>query len=148
MADEQNQDQGKEAKKVLANFEQTVRKLTAVVNGKENLKLPSKVKKDSLASLVDELFKEESEATVVQVKTELKSLLKGYVQLNSSLIEERKKLDNLEISKKKEFNTTAQKLFSKIEGIDALNNEYHAALGAAGQAVEEEEMDTEDPKDV
>ena len=51
----QNQDQGKEAKKVLAGFEQTVKKLTAIVKGPENLKLTGKVKKDAMQELVEEL---------------------------------------------------------------------------------------------
>lgn len=141
MSEEQNQDQGKEAKKVLANFDQTKAKLAAIVNG--NLKIPSKVKKDDMATLVDELFKEESEATIKQVKDELKALLKGYVVLNTSLAEERKKLDNLELAKKKEFNGMAARLFNKIDGIDEINRSYHQALGAAGKAVEEEKNEEE-----
>lgn len=133
----QNQDQGKEAKKVLAGFEQTVKKLTAIVKGPENLKLTGKVKKDAMQELVEELFKEESEATVKQVKEDLKSMLKGYVTLNNSLVEERKKLDALEVAKKKEFNATASKLFAKIEGVDSLTKEYFEAFQEAGNAVEE-----------
>lgn len=143
---QENQDQGKEAKKVLANFDNTIKKLTAVVSGPENLKLKNKVPGDSMQEIVNELFKEENEATVKQVKDELKSLLKGYVQLNASLAEERKKLDNLEVAKKKEFNATAAKLFNKIDGIDALSRTYHDALGAAKEAVEgnEEEEETDE----
>ena len=140
MVEEHNQsEQGKEAKKVLANFEQTVKKLTAIVKGPENLKLSTKVKKDNMQLLVEELFKEESEATIKDVKDGIKALLKGYVALNASLTEERKKLDLLEVIKKKEFNATAARLFSKIEGIDDINREYHAALGAAQKAVENPE---------
>ena len=61
----------------------------------------------------------------------------GYVTLNNSLIEERKKLDALEVAKKKEFNTTASKLFAKIEGVDSLTKEYFEAFQEAGNAVEE-----------
>jgi acetaldehyde dehydrogenase (acetylating) len=144
MADvQQNEEQGKEAKKVLANFEQTVNKLTAIVRGPENLKLPTRVKKDNVQVLVEELFKEESEATIKEVKEGVKALLKGYVALNSSLAEERKKLDLLEVAKKKEFNATAARLFSKIDGIDNINREYQAALGAAQAAVENKEEDPE-----
>jgi hypothetical protein len=140
MADEQNQsEQGKEAKKVLANFDETVKKLTAIVKGPENLKLPTKVKKDNMQLLVEELFKEESEATIKDVKEGLKALIKGHVALNASLVEERRKLDALEVVKKKEFNATASRLFAKIDGIDLINKEYHHALGAAQAAVENPE---------
>jgi len=40
---ESNSEQGKEAKKVLEGFNQTVQKLTAIVKGPENLKLTGKV---------------------------------------------------------------------------------------------------------
>lgn len=137
MAEEQNKtEQGKEAKKVLDNFEQVVKKLTSIVRGPENLKVPTKVKKDSMQLLVEELFKEESEATIKEVKEGVKSLLKGYATLTSSLNEERRKLDALEVAKKKEFNATASRLFAKIEGIDDINKEYYAALGAAQEAIE------------
>lgn len=133
---ENQEEQGKEAKKVLANFEAIKDKLVAIMQGPDNLKLPNKVKKGDLASIVQELFKEETEATVKEVKEGIKNLLKGYVTLNASLAEERKKLDALEIAKKKEFNATAVRLFNRIEGIDALTKEYKEALGAAGAAIE------------
>lgn len=134
-----NEEQGKEAKKVLANFEQTVKKLTAIVKGPENLKLPRKVKQDNMQILVEELFKEESLEIIKEVKEGVKSLLKGYVTLNASLAEERKKLDAIEVAKKKEFNATAAKLFAKIEGIDNINKEYYDALGAAQEALEDKQ---------
>lgn len=139
-----SQDQGKEAKKVLSNFDNVVKKLTAVVNGGENLKPVRKVKQDATKKLVEDLFKEENEAKIEEVKGELKSLLKGYVSLNNTLAEERKKLDNLEISKKKEFNTTAAKLFAKIDGIDSMIQEFYGAMDAAQDAVIAEEEQTED----
>lgn len=142
MSDQENQEnQGKEAKKVLANFESVKDKLIAIMNGPDNLKIPNKVKKDDMESIIKELFKEENEATVKEVKEGVKNLLKGYVTLNASLAEERKKLDALEIAKKKEFNATAARLFARIEGIDALTKEYQDALGAAGKAIGSEGVD-------
>jgi len=138
---ENNQEQGKESKKVAANFEQTVKKLTAIVAGKENLKMPRRVPKDSIQGLVEELFKEESEATAKQVKEDLKALLKGYVQLNTSIAEEQKKLEALKTSKMKEFNATAAKLFNKIEGIDSLTKDYQEALGVAKGVIEKTDDD-------
>ena len=134
MEDQQEQ-QGKEAKKVLANFDVIKDKLIAIMQGPDNLKLPNKVKKGDVAAIIQELFKEETEATVKEVKEGIKTLLKGYVTLNASLAEERKKLDALEVAKKKEFNATAARLFARIEGIDSLTKEYKEALGAAGEAV-------------
>ena len=144
MAEDQNQsEQGKEAKKVLANFNETVKKITVLVKGEGNLKLPSKVKQDSLDSLISDLFKEENEAIVKSVKEDLKSLLKGYATLNTTLAEERRKLDSLEVAKKKEFNNTASKLFNRIEGIDKMNEEYRVALDATKDAIEESDSSSD-----
>jgi hypothetical protein len=147
---DQNAEQGKEAKKVLEGFNQTVKKLTAIVKGDENLKPVRKVKLsnndgDDTYDLVKELFAEESAATKQEVKEGLKTLLKGYVALNNSLTEERKKLDALEVAKKKEFNQSAAKLFAKIEGVDSLTKEYYTAFQAAEEAVvESTEEETEE----
>lgn len=138
---ENQNEQGKEAKKVLANFESVKDKLVAIMNGPDNLKIPNKVKKGDMEGIIQELFKEENEAIIKEVKEGVKSLLKGYVALNASLAEERKKLDALEVVKKKEFNATAARLFARIEGIDALTKEYKEALGAAGKAIESEGTD-------
>jgi len=131
-----NPDQGKEAAKVLNAFNNNVQKLTAIVAGPDNLKVVKKVSKNNVESLVAELFKEETEATIVEVKTDLKSLLKNYVTLNNSIREEKAKLDNLEISKKKEFNTAASRLFNRMEGVDLISREYYEAFNVAAAAVE------------
>jgi hypothetical protein len=136
---ENNQDQGKEAKKVLSSYEVNVKKLTAVVKGEEGLKPIKRVKKSESERLVEELFKEDREKVFTETKEELKVLLKNYVTLNNSLAEERRKLDNLEIAKKKEFNQAATKLFAKIEGVDDLTKEYFGAFQVAAEAKEESE---------
>lgn len=128
------QDQGKEAAKVLAGFDTIIKKLTAIVNGAENLKVTKKVPKGSVESLVQELFKEETEATILEVKNDLKLLLKNYVTLNNTINEEKAKLAALEIAKKKEFNAAANKLFSRIDGVDIITSEYYSAFTAAAEA--------------
>ena len=112
MSTEQN-NQGKDAKKVLAAFDVNVKKLTAILTGPENLTTVKKVKKDDMNSLVAELFKEDTAATEQEVKDGLRTTLKAYVSLKQGLAEERKKLDNIEVQKKKEFNTAVSKLFAK-----------------------------------
>lgn len=136
--DNNNQEQGKEAAKVLAGFDNTVKKLTAIVNGPDNLKVVRKVAKDSVESLVQDLFKEETEATILEVKNDLKSLLKNYVTLNNTIREEKAKLAALEVAKKKEFNAAANKLFTRIDGVDVITREYYSAFTAAAEATTEE----------
>ena len=133
------ENQSKEAKKVLAGFDKVMEKLTAIVGGEKELKPITGVAKNEVKSLVDELFKEEREANEEQIKTELKDLLKNHVLLNKTLKEERAKLDKLEIAKKKEFNTAANKLFNKIGGIDQLVTEYAESFDAAKDGAQQEE---------
>lgn len=137
-----SQEQGKEAIKVLKGFENTVLKITALVGGPAQLKLKKQVKKDAMGELVAELFKEESEATRIEVKEGFKNLLKGFVVLNTTLSTERKKLDALEVAKKKEFNSTAAQLFAKIEGIDSILHDYRGALAATQEVVTETTNET------
>jgi len=130
-----SQEQGKDAAKVLKNFENTILKLTAIVGGKDKLVSKKKVKKSAMEELVTELFKEDSEAVKVEVKEGLRNLLKGFVVLNSTLTAERKKLDALEIAKKKEFIATATQLFAKIDNVDSILHDYTNAMAAAGEGV-------------
>ena len=136
MSTEQN-NQGKDAKKVLNQFDTNIKKLTAILRGPENLTTVNKIKTGGMASIVAELFKEDSKATEEEVKEGLRSNLKNYVSLNKALAEERKKLDNIEIQKKKEFNISINKLFNKIEGVDDILKEYQEALVIGAEAVPE-----------
>ena len=140
--DNNQQEQGKEAAKVLVGFDNTVKKLTAIVNGPDNLKVVRKVAKDSVESLVQDLFKEETEATILEVRNELKTLLKNYVLLNNTIKEEKAKLAAAEIAKKKEFNTAANKLFNKIDGVEVITKEYYSAFTDAAKATISEEEST------
>lgn len=127
---ENPQEQGK---KVQQQFERTIKKLVAIVDGNKNLK-PKKVKADEIGEIVTGLFKEEREAAATQVKEDLKTLLKGYVQLNKEIEEEKNKLTKLEQQKKKEFNEVAGKLFNKIDGLDNMEKSYYSAFNAASEA--------------
>lgn len=137
MSQEEKDQNGGDNNKVLKSFDQTIQKLTAIVQGPNNLKPIRKVSKSATTDLVQELFKEEHEAIAKQVKEELKSLLKGYATLNNELANERKKLDAIEIAKKKQFNADAVKLFSKLEGIDDTVKDYLSAFTAAEIAVKD-----------
>lgn len=132
--------QGKDAKKVLASYEQIIKKATAIVKGPENLKLPKKVAlKTTDYDLVADLFKEEKEALHTEVKEGLKTLIKNKMLLDQSLAAERKKLDALEVSKKKEFNAAASALFAKIDGLDEIFSGYTGAFTEAATAATAEE---------
>lgn len=136
--------QGKDAKKISANYDQIIKKVTAIVSGPENLKLP---KKTALKSedpndefdLVGDLFKEEREALRVEVRDGLKKLLKDKIALDAAVEAERKKLEAFIIAKKKEFNAAATVVLNKVDGMDAILAGYKGAFEEAATAASENE---------
>jgi hypothetical protein len=84
--------------------------------------------------LVQDLFKDETEAIEKSTKEGLKTLLKNRIEMQRSIDAKKKELANLETAKMKEFNEAAVKLFNQINGIDALENEYYSALTDATTA--------------
>jgi hypothetical protein len=125
---------GNDNQKIQKNYEKNLKKLVAIVGGSNNLKPINKVEKDVMSSLVQELFKEETEAIEKSTKEGLKTLLKNRIEMQRSIDAKKKELANLETAKMKEFNEAAVKLFNQINGIDALENEYYSALTDATTA--------------
>jgi fructose-1-phosphate kinase PfkB-like protein len=120
----ETQENGKENKK----FDEVIKKLIAVVGGKEKLKVPKKVPNDLLGGIVNDLFKEERESALASTKEDLKNLLKKYAEMEKLLSEERKKIDKLEKEKKEEFAKAANSVFEKIENVGEVEKSYYNAL--------------------
>jgi hypothetical protein len=120
----ETQENSKENKK----FDEVIKKLIAVVGGKEKLKVPKKVPNDLLGGIVNDLFKEEREAALASTKEDLKNLLKKYAEMEKLLSEERKKIDKLEKEKKEEFAKAANSVFEKIENVGEVEKSYYNAL--------------------
>lgn len=120
----ETQENGKENKK----FDEAIKKLIAVVGGKEKLKVPKKVPNDLLGGIVNDLFKEEREAALTSTKEDLKTLLKKYAEMEKLLNDKRKELDKLEKEKKEEFAKAANVLFEKIENVGEVEKTYYNAL--------------------
>jgi hypothetical protein len=124
-----------ENNKVEKKFAITIKKLIAVVDGSDNLKLPKKVKKDDLASIVTDLFKEEHAENIKQTKESLKSLLKQYAEMNKAFDDKEKELEKLRKQKKEEFIKAADGLFNKIDNISLVEREYYQGLKDATESV-------------
>ncbi len=132
----QNQEKGND-NKVAKVYEKNMLKVVAILGGKD-VKLPTKVEKNSISNIVAELFKEEMEATNKKVKEDLKDLLKKHVEAGKAINAKKQELAQLEIQKKKEFNDASNKLFNQVEGVDSLLQDYQASLGEAASSIEEE----------
>lgn len=117
-----------EENKIDKKFAAVMNKLTAVVNGASNLKPIRKIENQEMSGLVEELFKEERQALLVQTKDGLKSLLKQYHELLKTVRQKKDELEKLELQKKEEFVKAANALFDKIQDVDALEESYASGL--------------------
>lgn len=118
------QDQDKSDKK----FQAAMKKLVAIVGGKDNIKIPKKTPKDQLGDLVAELFKEERENTAKETRDALKSLLKQNAEMEKAFAIKQKELDTLKKQKKEEFTKAASAVFDRIEGVGDVENAYYTTL--------------------
>lgn len=146
--DNQNNNQenvGKEAKKVIATYDDVIKKVTAIVQGPAGLTIPKKTKlKGEDFDIVADLFKEENEALRVEVKEGLKTLLKNKIILDRTIVEEEKKLEALKVAKKKEFNKAATELLNKIDGLGELMSSYQGVFNEAATAATTSEEESEE----
>lgn len=125
---ENNNQQPSEENKIKKNFDNTMKKLVAIVGGEQNLFPVKKVEKDVVANIVTNLIKEKKENIEKEVKTELVSLLDKYVEFKKAVVTKEKELEQLKDNKMKEFNEAANKLFGKVDQIDEISKSYYEAL--------------------
>jgi predicted nucleic acid-binding protein len=118
-------DNNKEAK----NYEQNMKKLVAIVGGKENIYPLKRVDNNVVGELVAELLKEQKDELAKNIKVELKGLLDKKVQLEKEVRAKEEELKKLSQQKQKEFNDACAKVFSKIENINKLEEDYNKTLG-------------------
>ena len=131
---EQKDQQEQEKGKILKAFNDNITRLEAIVKGKKGLLPKKKADRTELASLVEEMFKEENEAFLIKVKEDLKALLKGYAALLKKFDEEEKKLAKAKKEEMKKFNEEASKLFKSIDDIPGLLSSYTESLKTASQS--------------
>ncbi len=129
--------------KVEKKFRATMDKLTAIVSGPKNLLPSKKIPKDSVSDLVEELFKEDREAKLVEVKNGLKALLKSYAEMQSAFRAKNKELADLELKKKDEFVKAANSLFNQIENVDQIEKSYREGINTLTEKGKDEEVEEE-----
>jgi fructose-1-phosphate kinase PfkB-like protein len=117
--------------KVEKKFTQALDRLVAVVGGKENLKIPNKVPKDQLGSVISELFSEERDVVLKDTKEKLRNLLKQFAEMTKALEAKKQELAKLEKQKKEEFIKAAEELFNKIQDVGEVEKLYYKGLKEA-----------------
>jgi methyl-accepting chemotaxis protein len=129
MAEETQEQQSPD--KVKRNFEKTIKQLSEILGSEKALTPSNKIPKDELGEIVEALFKEEKERNAKEISEQLRTLLKGYTDLKSSVKQKQKELEKLEQDKMKEFNKAAQSLFDRVESIKVKQEEFSAGLKEA-----------------
>lgn len=125
-----------QAGKVAKAFEGNLKKLEAVLKGDKSL-YKRKIKGGSIESIVQDLFKEESEATWAEFKVKLKELVKRHMDFEKFKKQETQKLENLFNEKMKEFNKEAEGLYNMIDGLGDIQKSYADSLAAVSKTEEE-----------
>lgn len=114
--------------KVTKSFESNMKRLVGVLGGEELLTTTTKVKKDTVETIVENILKDRKEKLEIDIKTELSTLLDKHVTLKKSITDKKKELKDLENSKMKEFNEACNKLFGKVQDIEQLEKDYYSSL--------------------
>lgn len=125
------QEQQNNGDKVQKAFDANIKKLIAVLGGKENLFPTKKIPSDSVGNLVDEMLKEQKVELAKNVKINLKEILDKKVILDKALKEEESKLAKLKEAKMKEFNDACLKVLNSIADIDKLEQNYYSSLSSS-----------------
>ena len=109
-------------------FETTIKKLTAILGGKENLTQSEKLPNDAISEMVTSLLQEEKERKSTEFKTELKNLLNKYVSMTKEVESKKKELEKLENTKRKEFVDAANLVFSKVDDLASLEKSFYDSI--------------------
>jgi hypothetical protein len=137
MSEEQQQEKGKEGKKYADN----IQKLISLLSG-EDLLTKSRIPNGDVQIAMAELVKEEKTARVSTIKEATKSLIKKKTEFDVFQKQERAKFERAVEDKQKEFNQEANKIFSMIEDIKQIEEDYLATLTSAATPPIDEKPDT------
>jgi len=133
MSQENQQQNNEGGAKVVKQFEENIKLLTQLL-GAQTLSGKSKVPAGEMGSLVEDLFKEETENKRTQLKEKLKNLIKTKVEFDQFVASEKKKLEKGTQDKMSEFNKAAQNIYNDIEGWQQLRIQYMQAAGQVADA--------------
>lgn len=133
MAEEIKEDNSK----VASQYEANLKKIVAIVGGQENIYPQKKINKDTVDTIVTELFKEQKEEFSKTFKNDLKELLSKKVQLDKDIRAKEEELKKLKETKQKEFNEACSKMFGKVEDLQNLEKDYYQTLTTVTSASSE-----------
>ena len=121
--------QGKEAKKVEAEFQQNKAVLIELFEGKPGiLKGKTKIPKDRRIALMEEFYKEEMEAAEKDFKIKAKALIKSSIAFDAFKLQKEKEFQEAITAKKKEMNKEMKDCFAILEGVEEIKKKFLASV--------------------
>lgn len=106
-------------------FESNLKKLLALTN---EIKAESKLPNDDVGLIIKEIVKERKIEKINQFKKDVSSLLLKKIEFDKECKKLEEDYKNTVIKKKKEFSEEMQKLFSNVENINKIEEEYYQTL--------------------
>lgn len=138
-----------ESGKIQKKFQESMKKLTALLNG-ETLYTPLKMEGEDIQKAVEELAKEEKKELMEEFKKKAKELIQEKRTFDKFVVQQKKELDKKVEEKQKAFTEQASKLFGIVKNIQNIEKEYTATIKSTDESVitpdetEEEEETTEE----
>ncbi len=108
--------------KVTSQFESNLKKLIALTNEVKN---ESKLPNDDIGLVIKEIVKERKAEKLNQFKKDVSNLLNKKLEFDKECKKLEEDYKNTVIKKKKEFSEEMQKLFSNIEDINQIEQDYY-----------------------
>lgn len=134
MSTENTQVQQKEdGGKIARQFENNMKKLVALMNGRDQIVAHPKLDNDSVITAMQELTKENKKKLVDELKTKINSLVTSYVEFDNFTKQKQREMEKAIQDKKKEFNKQAEEAFKLVEKIETIERTYYESLRQAMQ---------------
>lgn len=124
---EKTEQGGEGQDKVEKQFNAAYSKLVALLGGERNMR-KSKVPKDNIGKIVDELVAEKRDAAVKAFKEQAVQLLDKKVEFEKEVKKIEEECKNKVNAKRKEFTEEMQKLFKLVDGIEQIEKSYYETL--------------------
>lgn len=126
--------QGGDQDKVTKQYEANIKKLVALIGGKENFP-KSNIPSGEIGEIVTSLLAERKKGKIEEFKKKANEILDKKVEFDKAVRKEETEFKNKVSAKKKEFNEELLKLFAFVDDIKALEESYYSSInGAANQA--------------
>jgi len=124
------EDQGKEAKKIEARYERSLRQLTALT-GDPNWAKSQKLEKVDLPELMNRIVTKKKEELFLQFENSYVALVEDKRKVDKTIADKEREFKKVILEAKKDFLKKVDAALSIIHQMDQIEREYYQTLGEA-----------------